>query len=987
VKDGAAAAAGFYLGITDDVTPKLRKLRREYTAFISDILAGNAKVQKSIGQSKALARESALAQMGGAMAAPAAASAPLKQRFQLSLEPKRGVGLLRRLFPSAREHLQKFMGKLVPLAKGGMVKDPTAALIGEGGEPELVIPLSKMQGFFARTLSKAITDAGKMTGAAGDSLGKASNVRDIVVAFTDSEERLRNMVKFIGDGMKMGRTSAQDAHRMAVIVAKMRQDEFGSSIEKARFVKTLKDRLVPAVEKMRKQSGDMHAIFKKNDELLKSQRDNAAQLGILMTAALHNLDRGFSAADKLIGAYSSKEAAKVMMQVGGLNRSQVAQSRNEFATMSDRLVSSLDFEEVSAGFAKAGMRKDALIEFTKAHGRSITLLAEARDADIGKTAALHFHLRDRIRLSADAVDNLTGNVGALAGANNITADALLDTAEGSLPLLQGVFSSLAPEVKKGFLDSTLAAKSAFSDRFVDFDVNSLLMTLATDMQSRALLGNIVGMSEGALTDALKSGDFATFLPQIVGDIQTGLSGKKGPQLQAAFDVLQKRYGNVLSAFDVATLSAIANEGDAINAKFLQNQLIVKDAAGVMDDLALSAESALGYIGQAKNLAMFGADYLGLKNVVSFINELDLIGLAQGVLGVSMSLTGVGTVLGKFFPSLSRLMAAIPLVGRMFTTTAATTVAASAKMGTGVGLSLSRVGMSVGVFLKSVGGGVGTAIRGVLAGLGTGLLALAPGLAALSAPPVLIGIAAAAVALVALGGAVWMLGKGLGAAAPFIEKALTGLVGLFLTFKPVLEGVAAVVVAAAQGIANVIDTTLVGITGTVITLVTTFSGLDAVNLLAVGPGLAAVGVGFTALGIGLSAGLAALTAGNLADKLSNLFGLSAGTGVLAAIGQLTAYLGPLSSAFTKLSTLPAVITLPQIRAAEAYPVEVLSETMRALPNLREATLHAQYAQQSVGSDDEMKDLMRMMLAALQTIASNGKSRPGGIAGELVSGGAS
>ena len=39
------------------------------------------------------------------------------------------------------------LGGAVGLAEGGVVTKPTLSLIGEGGEPEAVIPLSKSQQF------------------------------------------------------------------------------------------------------------------------------------------------------------------------------------------------------------------------------------------------------------------------------------------------------------------------------------------------------------------------------------------------------------------------------------------------------------------------------------------------------------------------------------------------------------------------------------------------------------------------------------------------------------------------------------------------------------------------------------------------------------------------------------------------------------------------------------------------------------------------
>ena len=45
------------------------------------------------------------------------------------------------------------LGSFKAFAKGGVVKGPTLGLIGEGGEPEYIIPQSKAAGFAANFLS------------------------------------------------------------------------------------------------------------------------------------------------------------------------------------------------------------------------------------------------------------------------------------------------------------------------------------------------------------------------------------------------------------------------------------------------------------------------------------------------------------------------------------------------------------------------------------------------------------------------------------------------------------------------------------------------------------------------------------------------------------------------------------------------------------------------------------------------------------------
>lgn len=985
--DGAATAAGFYLGIIDDVSPKLKKLRKEYTTFISDILAGNARVKKSLDSSKRLVQQAAMAQAsGGAFANPVAAT-PVKQKFQLNLEPKRGVGLIRKLFPSAREYMQKFVGRLIPLAKGGVVKDPTAALLGEGGQPEAVIPLSKMQGFFARTLSKAITDAGKMSGAAGGAMGKASNVRDIVLAFTQSEKQVRSLVKFMEDGIASGRDAAADAHRMAVIVAKMRNDEFASSIDKARFIKTLKGELVPAIKKMRDQSGAMRDVLARNDELLQQQKDDVLKLGMLWTAALHNLQQGLDSIGKTVDALSSAEDLKTMMQKGGLSRKEAADATRQFAQRSDGMVSSRNLQSVAAAFSDIGARGQDVVRLTNDFGREITMLSTARGVAEKEATDAVWQVRDRIGYTNDATKSYLASVSALDKANFITSESLLKTTTDIAPLFQGALKSASAEAKSGLVSGVMSAQAALSSQWGNFDVAALFKSLSTDQSARMNVGARLGMSDTDIMATLQSGDFAGIFNKILADIGQRTAGLTGQRLEQEVMSIKGLYGDALSDLDMTSLSTLGAAAGDLTKQLAANVGVTQDAASSMLDLAQDTESVLGPMGWLKNEIRNLADRSGLTTLATMAQEFDLIGIGQGVLGISMAVGGVGGVIGKVLPGIGTLLSKIPLVGVLFKGAAKDTGEAVGSIGKGVGTTIEKVGSGLGSFIGTVGKGIGTAVTGILQGIGAGLLAIAPGLAALAAPPVLIGIGAVSIALVALGGAIWMIGKGLGSAAPFIKASLEGIADLFTAFLPIMQTFSDIIMAQARGIALVIDTTLQGITDSIVQLVTAFSTVDATNLLAVGPGLAAVGIGFAAFGTGLAAGLVALTAGNLVDKIGSFFGLSPGTGVIGALKELTTQVFPLATAFGELSRLPAVISLPELRVPDNYPAEVMSATMRAVPNMQAAAENARYVQQAVGSNsnDEMRDLMRAMLSVLQSIANNGKPRVGGIAGELVAGG--
>jgi hypothetical protein len=72
------------------------------------------------------------------------------------------------------------------MAEGGFVTGPTRAIVGEGGEPEYVIPASKMRGAMSRYASgargSAVIPAGGDTGEAGAST--AGGVATVDVRYT-----------------------------------------------------------------------------------------------------------------------------------------------------------------------------------------------------------------------------------------------------------------------------------------------------------------------------------------------------------------------------------------------------------------------------------------------------------------------------------------------------------------------------------------------------------------------------------------------------------------------------------------------------------------------------------------------------------------------------------------------------------------------------------------------------------------------------------
>jgi SLT domain-containing protein len=75
-------------------------------------------------------------------------------------------------------------GKIAGLAEGGIVTKPTLAMVGEGGEPEAVIPLSKMGQMGGGTVINIQTGV-------GDPEAIARSIRRIL---NDSDRRVGGLV-------------------------------------------------------------------------------------------------------------------------------------------------------------------------------------------------------------------------------------------------------------------------------------------------------------------------------------------------------------------------------------------------------------------------------------------------------------------------------------------------------------------------------------------------------------------------------------------------------------------------------------------------------------------------------------------------------------------------------------------------------------------------------------------------------------------------
>ena len=112
-------------------------------------------------------------------------------------------------FPSADVSLAKY-APLTPFADGGFVTSPTQAIVGEGGQPEYIIPASKMQAAMARYSAGARGDAvipsDGGTGAAGGTATMAAPTGTIDIRYT--VERINTVDYVTADQFQRGMAQA-----------------------------------------------------------------------------------------------------------------------------------------------------------------------------------------------------------------------------------------------------------------------------------------------------------------------------------------------------------------------------------------------------------------------------------------------------------------------------------------------------------------------------------------------------------------------------------------------------------------------------------------------------------------------------------------------------------------------------------------------------------------------------------------------------------
>jgi hypothetical protein len=185
---------------------------------------------------------------------------------------------------------------------------------------------------------------------------------------------------------------------------------------------------------------------------------------------------------------------------------------------------------------------------------------------------------------------------------------------------------------------------------------------------------------------------------------------------------------------------------------------------------------------------------------------------------------------------------------------------------------------IGAGLKAIGGG----LKGLGEGAGKGIQAflegLAKGLAALCNPATLVGLAAAALGIMAIGKALEMAAPFMEAFAPVLIKVADVIQNVFIAAIEKLPDIIKAVGDVVMGIISTISDAVIAVIDAVTSSIERLSQIDGGNLLAVGAGLAAIAAGMVAFG-----------AANAVAGVGNLVGgfLSAVSGQKSPVDQILA----------------------------------------------------------------------------------------------------
>lgn len=921
--NGAASAAGFYLGLEDDVAPKLKGIRQEYRRLLRDIVRGNLLVQKHVTRTGSLTEKLSAAQAASALSA--GASSTSRRKIAIDLKPKQqSRSMFRALFGSDRDQRATMLGKLRPMAKGGLVNGPTSALVGESGK-ELVLPIERGKQAVIDLFEAAIKSAG---GAARTPV-PSNTARGMASALVESEKSFKNIVGFLKTGNDLSIDLEKDAKVLAGVIGNISKTRFKDEKAHQRFVDALSRSLIPAMEQGR---GMAESIA---DEIERAGKGGVLNKigktvgGMGMIAALDAIDRASSSFEQVAGFLGVREQQLALAKMRGVSfkeaRKDIRGARGagpgmqfmggNFSPVTGQELGTAQMALFAAGFRDFGN------EFGNAMTRVVTDAAKFSDLTEDQLAPAAYQLAGRLNLSADATRTHMNEMVDLERTYKLSSSDLLQANTAVATSLQSL--GLDAATNASILRQSSAAAAAFGESFIDIDVGSVMsraLTPEQTMRSAALMG--------VSQDAFRKDVMGTVLGATSPLFKQLAGAQDAASQMAIIQQISARTGGLFDAADPAEMLRLAKAIGEVGSTYQNSFKVMAAAPDIVDTSQLSNIEKVRVA--IENLASKDIPFLGgsLTDVVDMTNDLDLFKIGSGIAGISMAMGPLGkgmlwiatTPFKLLHAGLIVLPAKLLGLNLGLKTTAVTAERTGASFGSAFGKGFAQL-------MKGAGMGIQFLLKGA-----------AGGLKALAVPQVAVGT----LVFIGIAGGLWILAKAVQATAP----AITALLG---------------------GIADVVGVTL-----------GSFAVMDWKQMLAAGPAMATIGIGFMSMATGLVGGIAILTAGDLVSRVGRFFGMGSGKSIGERIADFVGVITPLGAAMDQLSRSNvagrATILLPvpefkgslkSVRAQVTGFSEVYDEVGRIVGIAeRAAALPEEIRMPTISRDD-----LRQMMQSFMPMSSN------------------
>jgi len=174
---------------------------------------------------------------------------------------------------------------------------------------------------------------------------------------------------------------------------------------------------------------------------------------------------------------------------------------------------------------------------------------------------------------------------------------------------------------------------------------------------------------------------------------------------------------------------------------------------------------------------------------------------------------------------------------------------------------------IGKGLTGLGKGIGGLTKGVLSGLSKGILALVPALAALAAPPVLLGLGALTLAFMGIGKAIGYMAPFMEKLAPVLQDVVKTLGSVFIEFIKQIPEMIVSIGGVITDLIKTISDSVINFIDKITESIERLAALDGGNMMQVGLGLASIGTGLTVFAAGSAVNGLKELVGGLLNKLT------------------------------------------------------------------------------------------------------------------------